>query len=423
MALSFRVMERSRYSFLQQIRRAYLGGSPWPPAWRKAGPKRAYDVIIVGGGGHGLATAYYLARVHGLTNVAVLERGWLGGGNSGRNTQTVRSNYFHAQSARFYERSLKLYETLGRELNINIMLSQRGVVTLAHSEHELDALRRWCNAIHLNGIDSEMLSLDQLHVVEPTLNRSSRFPIVGGFIQRRGGIVRHDAVVWGLARAASNLGIDVIEQCTVEALEPAGGRAWAVRTNRGRLEASHVVLAVAGQVNSLLQPLGIQLPIVCSTLQAMVTEPVKPLLSTVVNSPTVHVYLSQSDHGEIVIGGGTDGYDSFVQKGSLPLLQANAAAAVELVPALRQLKILRTWAGVVDITPDTSPIIGRLPVDGISVTAGWGTGGFKAIPAGGEALAATIATGREPELIAPFSARRFEGGHLVDEAAAAGVAH
>jgi sarcosine oxidase subunit beta len=416
-------MERSQYSFWQLLRRSYLGGGPWPPAWRKAGPKRAYEVIIVGGGGHGLATAYYLARVHGLRNVAVLERGWLGGGNSGRNTQTVRSNYFHSQSARFYERSLRLYETLGQELNLNIMFSQRGVVTLAHSEHELDSLRRWCNAIHLNGIDSEMLSLEQLRRAEPLLSDHARFPIVGGFIQKRGGIVRHDAVVWGLARAASSLGVDIIEQCAVESIELAGERVCAVRTNRGRLEATQVALTVAGQANTLLQPLGVQLPIVCSTLQAMVTEPVKPLLSTVINSPTIHVYLSQSDHGEIVIGGGTDGYDSFTQRGSLPLLQANAAAAVELIPALRQLKILRTWAGVVDITPDTSPIIGRLPIAGLSVSAGWGTGGFKAIPAGGEALAATIASGREPAIIEPFSLERFEGGHLVDEAAAAGVAH
>jgi sarcosine oxidase subunit beta len=400
-----------------------LGGTPWSQVWKKAEPKRAYDIIIVGGGGHGLATAYYLARVHGLSNIAVLERSWLGGGNSGRNTQTVRSNYFHPQSARLYERSLKLYETLGQELNINIMLSQRGVVTLAHSDHEIDSLRRWCNAIHLNGIDSEMLSLDELRDIEPNLNDKARFPIVGGFIQRRGGIVRHDAVVWGFARAVSNLGIDIVEQCAVEALEVDGGRIRALATTRGRIEAKHVALTVAGQTNALLEPLGIQLPIVCSTLQAMVTEPVKPLLSTVINSPTLHVYLSQSDHGEIVIGGGTDGYDSYVQRGSLTTLQANAAAAIELVPALRQLKILRTWAGVVDITPDTSPIIGLLPIDGLSVNAGWGTGGFKAVPAGGEALATAIATGCEPDLIAPFSVKRFEGGHLVDEAAAAGVAH
>jgi sarcosine oxidase subunit beta len=268
-----------------------------------------------------------------------------------------------------------------------------------------------------------MLSLRELRRVEPSLNADARFPIVGGFLQRRGGIVRHDAVVWGLARAVSKFGIDIVEQCGVEGIEVEGGRVCAVRTSRGRIESKHVALTVAGQTNALLGPLGIQLPIVCSTLQAMVTEPVKPFLSTVINSPTIHVYLSQSDHGEIVIGGSTDGYDSYVQRGSLTTLQANASAAIELVPALRQLKILRTWAGVVDITPDTSPIIGLLPIDGLSVSAGWGTGGFKAIPAGGEALAATIATGREPDLIAPFSVKRFEGAHLIDEAAAAGVAH
>ena len=416
-------MARARYSIWHLLRRSYLGGMPFPRAWASGEPKKSYGVVIVGGGGHGLATAYYLARNHGIRNIAVLERGWLGGGNSGRNTQTVRSNYFHPESARFYDRSLTMYETLGRELNINVMLSPRGVVTLAHSDHELDALRRWSNAVRLNGIESQLLPLAELYRREPLLNRHSRFPIAGAFVQERAGIVRHDAVVWGYARAASALGVDIVERCEVERIEVRGGSVCALHTGRGRIETSRIALVAAGQTNRLLEPLGLQVPIVCSTLQAMVTEPVKAMIATAIFSPTIHVYISQSDHGEVVIGGGTDGYDSYAQRGGLPTLQANAAAAIELFPALKQIKIMRTWAGVVDITPDTTPIMGRLPVGGLYMNAGWGTGGFKAIPAGGEALAATIATGCEPKLIAGFTLGRFNGGHLIDETAAAGVAH
>ena len=411
------------YSFFNLVRHALTGHRHWPQAWRDPEPRKSYDVVIVGAGGHGLATAYYLAKNHGIRNVAVLEKGYLGGGNSGRNTQVTRSNYFYPQSAAFYDRSLKLYEGLSKALNFNVMLSQRGIVSIAHSEHELEANRRWANAIRMNGIDSEILSPKELKKLIPILNMDSRYPVVGGFIQRRGGISRHDAVVWGYARAADALGVDIIQQCEVSGFELQGNQVSSVQTSRGDIGAGRLALCVAGHSSVLPEKLGVKLPITSMALQAMVSEPIKPILDTVVMSAVIHAYVSQSDRGELVMGGAADIYNSYAQRGGLPATQASVEALIELFPCFSRLKLMRQWAGVVDIAPDTSPIMGKTPVENVYLSTGWGTGGYKAIPAGGETLAATIAQDRPHPLIEPFSLDRFAQGTLVDEGAAAGVAH
>lgn len=412
-----------RYSFLTLLRRSWTGHRSWTPAWRSLSPKKHYDVVIIGGGGHGLATAYYLAKKHGIHNVAVLEKGWIGGGNSGRNTQVVRSNYFHPESAALFEHSLRLYERLSEELNFNVMLSQRGMVTLAHSPHEMEIVTRWANALRLNGIDSEVLSPNQIAELEPLMNIDARFPIAGAMIQRRGGIARHDAVVWGYARAADALGVDIIQNCTVTGFHIAEGRVNGVRTSQGDIHGGRVGIAVAGHSSELAHLAGFRLPITSMALQAMVTEPIKPVLNTVILSPTIHVYVSQSDRGEIVIGAGADRYSSYAQRGGIPIIQENIAALLELFPSFSRLKLMRQWAGIVDISPDTSPIIGKTPVQGLYINCGWGTGGFKAIPVGGDTFAYTLAHDEPHPLVAPFGLERFASGALIDESAAAGVAH
>ncbi len=413
-----------RYSTLTLIANALTGHRRWAKVWRSAEPKhRPYDVVIIGAGGHGLATAYYLASKHGIRNTAVLEKGWLGGGNTGRNTQVVRSNYFWPESAAFYERSLQLYEGLSAELDFNVMLSQRGILNLAHSEHELEAVRRWANANKINRIDSDLLSPAEIKRLVPLINLDSRYPVHGGFRQPRAGIARHDAVAWGYARAANALGVDIIQRCEVSDFLRDGNRVSGVVTTRGNILAGRVVLAVAGHTSVLAAKLGLRLPITSMALQAMVSEPIKPCLDTVVISPTIHVYASQSDRGEIVTGGAADLYNSYAQRGGIPTLRANVSALLELFPAFSRLRLMRQWAGIVDITPDTTPIMGKLPLDGLYVTAGWGTGGFKAIPAGGETMAWTVAHDEPHPLIRKFALARFESGALIDEAAAAGVAH
>ena len=413
----------SRYSLARLAWHAVRGHRHWDRVLRAADPKPTYDVIIVGGGGHGLATAYFLAKEHGIRRVAVLERGAIGQGNSGRNTQVTRSDYFHLVSSRFFERALQLYEGLSRELNYNIMLSQRGKINLAHSPHELEFLRRSTNAILMNGVDAEMLSADDLYRLIPILNRNARYPIVGGAVQWRGGISRHDAVVWAFARAASQLGVDIIQGCEVTGFVKQRDAVIGVETNRGRIMAPRVCLSAAGHSSVLARKAGLELPLVSMQLQAMVTEPVKPVLDPVVFSTAIHVYVSQSDRGELVIGGGADVHTSYAQRGGLAVMEANARAAVEIFPCFSRLRIMRQWAGIVDISPDTSPIMGTTPVPGLFLSCGWGTGGYKAIPAGGETMAWTLAHGKPHPLIRAFGLDRFVSGALIDEGAASGVAH
>jgi sarcosine oxidase subunit beta len=416
---------RRRYSAMNLLGGALSGHRDWAPAWRDAEPQPRYDVLIIGGGGHGLATAYYLARNHGITKVAVLEAGWIGGGNTGRNTTIVRSNYLYPESARLYDFSVKLYEDLARELNFNIMFSQRGILTLAHSRHDLDSVSRWANAMRFNGIDADMLDARQVQALEPRLNFApdARFPILGGFLQKRAGPVRHDAVAWGYARAASALGVDIVQNCAVTGFLIEDGRVAGVRTNRGEIRADRVGAAVAGHSSRIAAMAGFRLPITSYALQAMVSEPVKPVLNTVTLSPAVGAYWSQSDKGEVVIGGALDHFPSYAQKGSFAITQQVLAATLEMFPSFSRLRLLRQWAGIVDVVQDSSPIIGATPVPGLYINCGWGTGGFKAIPVGGWTLAHVLATGRNHELAEPFQLDRFHTGRLVDEAAAAGIAH
>jgi sarcosine oxidase subunit beta len=412
-----------RYSLGNVALQALRGNRHWRPVWREPQLKAGYDVVVIGGGGHGLATAYYLAKKYGVHNVAVLERGWIGGGNSGRNTQVTRSNYFHPVSSSFYDHSLRLYEALGAELNFNVMLSQRGLLQLAHSEHDLEMNRRWCNAIRMNGVDSEMLSPVEVKKLAPPISLEGRYPVLGAFIQRRAGISRHDAVVWGYARGASSLGVDIVQNCEVNGFDIKGGRVQGVSTSRGPVRADRVVMSVAGYSSELARLAGLRLPITTMALQAMVTEPVKPVLDVVINSATVHAYVSQSDRGEIVIGAGADAYNSYAQRGGLPQLRATISSVLQLFPSFSRLRLMRQWAGRVDITPDTSPLMGPTPVPGLFINCGWGTGGYKAIPAGGDTMAHTLATGHTHPLISAFGLQRFRTGALIDEGAAAGVAH
>ncbi len=411
------------YSAFSLLRNALSGHRSWKPVWRTPELRKSYDVVIIGAGGHGLATAYYLAKKHGIRNIAVLEKGFIGGGNTGRNTQVTRSNYFWPQSSAFFDHSLKLYENLSLDLNFNVMLSQRGVLNLSHSHHELEGLRRWANAIRINGVDTEIVTPAQIKKLVPLLDMNARFPVLGGSIQRRGGISRHDAVVWGYARAADALGVDIIQQCEVTDFAITNGTVTGVDTTLGKISANQVSIHVAGHTGVLAAKAGFRVPVTSMGLQAMVSEPIKPCLDTMFTSPVIHMYVSQSDRGEIVLGGGADVYTSYAQRGGIPLLEEIVAALLELIPAFSRLRLMRQWAGIVDITPDTTPIMGKTPVQNLYISGGWGTGGYKAIPAGGDTMAHTIANGETHPLIADFGLERFEHGALIDEGGASGVAH
>lgn len=413
------------YSAWSVFREGLRGGTGWKQAWRTPTPKKHYDVVIIGGGGHGLATAYYLTKNHNITNVAVIEKGWLGGGNTGRNTTVIRSNYFYPESAALYDLSVRLYEGLSRDLNYNVMFSQRGIALLGHSEHDMEILTRQYNAMRLNGIDAELLSAKQVQERAPILNFSenARHPIHGAVNQPRAGTGRHDAVAWGFARAADRAGVDIIQNCEVQDFIMEGGRCIGVATSKGDIKAGVVGAAVAGHSSVLAAKAGYDLPITSYCLQAFVSEPLKPILDTVVSSPAFGTYVSQSDKGGLVIGGGLDRVPSYGQGGNMPVQETVLAGLVEMMPALAKVKLLRHWGGIVDVTPDSSPIIGPSGVDGIFVNCGWGTGGFKAIPAGGYLLAHLLATGEHHEISKPFDRSRFETGRLVDESAASGIPH
>jgi len=414
-----------RYSLSNLIRNARRGGGTWSRAWRDAEPKPAYDIVIIGGGGHGLATAYYLAKEHGVANVGVVEKGWIGGGNTGRNTTIIRSNYLWDESAALYEKSLKLYEGLSHDLNFNIMFSQRGVLNLAHTEGDLREIARRTAAVRLNGIDSEFLTTAQVKAMVPILNTSAnaRYPVLGASLQRRGGVARHDAVAWGLARAADARGVDIIQNCEVTGFDIKDGRVTGVRTSRGPIAAKKVGIVVAGHSSVLADMAGFRLPIESHPLQAAVSEPIKPVLDTVVMSGTVHVYVSQSDRGELVMGAGIDAYTSYAQRGSPAVIETMMASAVDLFPIFSRLRMMRQWGGVVDVCPDASPIIGTTPVEGLYVNAGWGTGGFKATPGSGWVFAHQIARGEPHTLAVPLALSRFASGALIDEHGAAAVSH
>ena len=413
-----------RYSALRLFREGLRAQRGWAPAWRPARPRRHYRAVIIGGGGHGLSAAWHLARDHGIRDVLVIERAWLGGGNTGRNTAIIRSNYFNRASQDLYDASLSLYEGLSRALNYNIMFSQRGSIELAHSPTEMEGLRRVVNAMQLNGVEASLLARDEVLAMVPLLNASQdcRWPVYGAMIQRRAGVARHDAVAWGYARAANALGVEIVQNCAVTGFRIKDGRVSAVETRSGVIEADVFGMAVAGASPELAHLAGFRLPLHCVTLQAMVSEPLKPCLNSVVASTSSGAYISQSDKGELVIGGGLEPVPSFARRGDLRKTREVLASAIEMFPAFSTLRLMRQWGGTVDTSPDNSPIIGPSPLPNLYLNCGWGTGGFKAIPIGGKLLAHLMATGDHHPLSAPFGLDRFTSGRLIDEAHA-GVAH
>ncbi|MGH7104299.1 MAG: sarcosine oxidase subunit beta family protein [Acetobacteraceae bacterium] len=415
-----------RYSALSLFRRSFGGHHGWEPQWRSPEPKSEYEAVIIGGGGHGLGTAYHLAKDHGMRNIAVLEKGWLGGGNTGRNTTIIRSNYLFDESAALYDHALRRWEGLAQELNYNVMFSQRGVMMLAHNLHDVRVFKRHVHANRVNGVDNEWLTPEQAKAFCPLLNiaREMRYPVLGAALQRRGGTARHDAVAWGYARAADSYGVDIIQNCKVRAIRRGpGGAVEAVETSRGVIRARKIGVSAAGHSSVVMAMAGVRMPLESYPLQALVSEPVKPVFPCVVMSNTIHAYLSQSDKGELVIGAGTDAYVSYSQRGGLHIPAHTLEAVAELFPMFRRLRMLRNWGGIVDVTPDRSPIVAKTPVPGLYVNCGWGTGGFKATPGAAHLFAWTIAKDAPHPINAPFTIDRFRDGVMIDEAAAAAVAH
>ena len=412
-----------RYSVFAVAREALRYHKGWERAWRSPEPKKKYEAIIIGAGGHGLATAYYLGKNHGLKNVAILEKGWLGGGNTGRNTTIIRSNYLQDASAAIYEKARSLYETMSQDLNYNVMFSPRGVMMLAQTQHEIRGYKRTAHANALQGVSTEFITPERVKSLVPIINIDGpRYPVLGALWQPRGGTARHDAVAWGYARACSEMGMDVIQQCEVTGIRRKNGQVQGVETSRGSIECEKLGIVVAGHTGVLADMAGFRMPIESVALQALVSEPIKPCMDVVVMANTVHGYMSQSDKGEMVIGGGADGFNNYTQRGSFHHVEETVRALIETFPIISRLKMLRWWGGIVDMTGDRSPILSTTPVKNIFINCGWGTGGFKAIPGSGWAMAELMAKGHS-SLTEEFGLNRFKEGKFIDESVAAGVAH
>ncbi|MGA1286809.1 MAG: sarcosine oxidase subunit beta family protein [Rubrivivax sp.] len=412
-----------KFSIWSLARNALGYHEGWQRQWRAPEPQREYEAVVVGGGGHGLATAYYLAKLHGMRRIAVVERGWLGGGNTARNTTIVRSNYLWDEATHLYEKSMKLWEGLSQDLNYNVMFSQRGVMNLGHTLQDMRDIERRVTANRLNGVDAEVLSPQQIQAMLPFINLNTRYPVLGASYQRRAGVARHDAVAWGFARAADALGVDLLQNCEVTGIRREGGAVVGLDTARGFIRTKKVAIVAAGHSSVLASLAGFRLPLESHPLQALVSEPMKPIFPTVVMSNAIHAYISQSDKGDLVIGAGIDHYTGYGQRGSFPIIEGTLQAIVELFPLFSRVRMNRQWGGIVDVSPDACPIIGLTPVKGLYINCGWGTGGFKATPGSGWVMAHTVAQDRPHPLNEAFSLDRFHNGHLIDEHGAAAVAH